>query len=165
MIALGGFAAACLVTPGLAYAAKLFPDPTGRDNVRLRRTINSLIRQGYVTSINDQYRLTAKGVLYFNRIKIQEFTLPIYDKKQWNGKWYIVIFDIPESHKDARDSFRRRLLDFSFKQVQQSVYVHMFDYAKELHALADLHDVEIDILTMEISRIDGEKQLKKDFGL
>ena len=75
------------------------------------------------------------------------------------------MFDIPEIHRSTRNSFRKNLIRLGYYQIQQSVYVHMFDYSRQLHELADLHNVEIDIITMEITRTDQERELKKEFGL
>ena len=69
MIAMGGFAAACLVTPGLAQVARLFPQPTGVENGRLRRLIKGLEDKGYIVQLGDKYTLTAEGILYYNKIK------------------------------------------------------------------------------------------------
>lgn len=45
------------------------------------------------------------------------------DDKPWDGKFRIVIFDIPETQRGIRDLFRRRLKAWGFKNFQQSVWV------------------------------------------
>lgn len=45
----------------------------------------------------------------------------------WDHKWRLVIFDIPEKHRLARDVFRRRIKEMGFYQIQKSVFVYPFD--------------------------------------
>lgn len=165
MIAMGGFAAACLVAPGLAYTAKLFPNPDGYENKKLRQQLGRLVSGGYIQKRGGKYYLTAKGILERNKIAIAEFVLPPQPKELWDKKWHIVMFDIPESHKAARDSFRRTLLRLGYRTVQKSVYVCPYDYSKEIHDLAKLHDVDIDIFTAEVSKISREQELRKLFKI
>src|ERR1700682_3536619 len=42
---------------------------------------------------------------------------------EWDGKWRMFIFDIPESAKEKRDVLRKLLKKNSFKKLQASVYV------------------------------------------
>lgn len=50
----------------------------------------------------------------------------------WDGKWRIVIFDIPETHKSVRNLFRRRLKDWEFRIFQKSVWISKLNMTKEL---------------------------------
>lgn len=50
----------------------------------------------------------------------------------WDGKWRIVAFDIPETHYLIRDLLRRRLKEFSFKQLQKSIWISKINCTKIL---------------------------------
>ena len=57
----------------------------------------------------------------------------------WDGKWRIVIFDIPEQKRLIRDLFRRNLKKWGFKHLQKSVWISkknvtekLFSYIKDL---------------------------------
>ena len=51
--------------------------------------------------------------------------LPVKDKsdEKWDGFWRVVIFDIPEKRRVARDILRNQLKNWGFSPWQQSVWV------------------------------------------
>src|SRR3989344_3419862 len=57
-------------------------------------------------------RLTAKGKERFLQHQFNILALP--RAKRWDGKWRIVLFDIPEPKKKIRDSLRRKLKALGF---------------------------------------------------
>lgn len=54
---------------------------------------------------------------------------------RWDGKWRIVIFDIPENQRVVRNLFRRRLKNWGFRIWQQSVWITKRDVTKKLNML------------------------------
>lgn len=50
----------------------------------------------------------------------------------WDGRWRIVIWDIPEQKRLVRDLFRRNLKKWGFKQVQKSVWATKKDMYRKL---------------------------------
>lgn len=62
-----------------------------------------------------------------------------FDESKWDGKYRIVIFDIPEEKRIIRNLFRRNLKKWGFKHLQKSVWIskrNIFDklnsYIKDL---------------------------------
>lgn len=45
------------------------------------------------------------------------------DETKWDGKWIVVVFDIPEQKRLIRNIFRRFLKKLGFKQLQKSVFI------------------------------------------
>lgn len=45
------------------------------------------------------------------------------DNTSWDGKWRMIIFDIPESHRTVRQMFRLKLLDLGARMLQSSVWI------------------------------------------
>ncbi|HRY52149.1 MAG TPA: PaaX family transcriptional regulator C-terminal domain-containing protein [Candidatus Paceibacterota bacterium] len=43
--------------------------------------------------------------------------------RPWDGRWRMVLFDVPESHNAVRDSLRRSLRDRGFGYLQNSVWI------------------------------------------
>lgn len=77
--------------------------------------------------------LTAKGkkrALFYCQKAIK-----IKRPKKWDGRWRIIIFDIPESKKFKRDVLRKWLKFLGLIEIQKSVYIHPFDFKKELDFL------------------------------
>lgn len=52
--------------------------------------------------------------------------------QKWDGKWRIVIFDIPEDLKKTRESIRKILKELGFYQLQKSVFIYPFDCIEEI---------------------------------
>lgn len=61
---------------------------------------------------------------------------------EWDGKWRVVIFDIPEQKRVIRNLFRRRLKKWGFQRWQQSVWVTKRNVAKKLRIL--IQDLKIE---------------------
>lgn len=59
------------------------------------------------------------------------------DNVPWDGKWRIVMFDIPENKRVIRDSFRRKLKEWKFKRWQQSVWITQKNITEKLRKLID----------------------------
>lgn len=76
--------------------------------------------------------------------------LPAYHKPQqlwdttWNGIWYVIIFDVPESERAYRDTLRRVLKRMRMGCLQKSVWVTPRDIRPEyddLEQAANIHAV------------------------
>ena len=83
----------------------------------------------------------------------------------WDGKWRIVMFDIPNHMKSARDAFAATLKRFEFERLQKSVFVSPYSCEEELEVVADYFDISeyIDIIVAE--RISRENEFKALFNL
>jgi DNA-binding transcriptional regulator PaaX len=53
-------------------------------------------------------------------------------KRDWDGKWRMVFFDIPEKRRLKRDALRRELMALGFGSWQRSCWITPFDVASEL---------------------------------
>jgi len=56
-------------------------------------------------------------------------------KRRVDGKWQMLIFDIPERKRRLRDLLRESLYLLSYKMLQQSVWVCPYDVLKETEAI------------------------------
>lgn len=83
----------------------------------------------------------------------------------WDKKWRVVIFDIPEDEREARDSIREHLEHMGFFVLQRSVFVHPFDCKDEIDFLIELHDIRKYVRFLVAQSIDNEPHLKKFFNL
>jgi len=81
-------------------------------------------------------KLGQKKVLEY-QVDAMELNVPL----RWDGKWRVVIFDIPESRKTHRDAFRRKLIDLGFERIQDSVWRHKYPCAKEIEFLSHLYEI------------------------
>lgn len=97
--------------------------------------VNYLKKQGYIKIKSLEQKkavmLTKKGAE-----KVLKVKLKMKEKKRRpDGKWQMVIFDIPEKKRDFRDIFRENLQILGYKMLQRSVWVCPYDVLKETEAL------------------------------
>ena len=52
--------------------------------------------------------------------------------KEWDGKWRIVMFDIPESKRHARSAVSRKIKEFGMYPIQKSVFVSPYRCKDEI---------------------------------
>lgn len=83
----------------------------------------------------------------------------------WDRKWRVVIFDVPEDEREARDALREHLESMGFFVLQRSVFVHPFNCQDEIDFLIELHDIRKYVRFMVVEYIDNEAHLKKFFKL
>lgn len=124
----------------------------------------ALIKNGYIKYENKNtkrfIKITKKGEL---EALFAKAILPIAQK--WDGKWRLVIFDIPEETREKRDQLRFLLKKNNFKMLQASVFIS--PYALNREALIYLKQTGlIDyIRILKVEDMDNDKVLKKLFGL
>src|SRR3989344_3913087 len=85
----------------------------------IRKIIN---RQGEV-----QLELTSVGEQQFKR----RFKLFLQTHK-WDGLFMMVIFDIAEKNRPARDQFRRKLEELGFGMLQKSVWISPYHFEDDM---------------------------------
>lgn len=133
---------------------------------KLKYEINNLNRSGWIKSKKNSdgsfsYLLTNKGKLkathyYFKNI--------IKNKVRWDGKYRLVMFDIPEKFKKERDRFRHQLKEFGFYELQKSVFVFPLDCKKEINFLIDFFNFK-DHVNYGILELENDDNLRKFFKL
>ena len=89
--------------------------------------------------------------------------LKIKRPSRWDGIWRIVIFDIPDRHKWARDTLRKQLKVMGFYQMQKSVFVSAFPCEEELKFLSSLLNVGGYLRIIMASTISDENDLREFF--
>ncbi len=91
--------------------------------------------------------------------------MEIKKPKQWDGKWRIVLFDIPEKIKKTREAIRGHLKKLGFYELQKSVFVYPYDCKKEIEYLIEFYDIRRFVRFVIADSIDNELHIKKNFYL
>ncbi|MBI2009149.1 CRISPR-associated endonuclease Cas2 [Candidatus Saccharibacteria bacterium] len=111
---------------------------------KARRRIVYLVNTGLVKKSgryqNAVYELTDKGLERLEQLSMQKLRARV---DSWDRKWRLVLFDIPESARLARDQIRRLLKELGFQQLQLSVWVHplpCLEYFKEIQRAYGIAD-------------------------
>lgn len=134
----------------------------------IRRAINSLYASKLVgTTANQDGTVTLfltdrgkKTALTYN-----VNTMKIKRPATWDGKWRVVVSDIPEKKKKARTAFRDHLLRIGFYPLQRSVFVCPFECRNEVEYIIELHQIRPYVRAMIVETIDNEFHLKHLFKL
>lgn len=134
----------------------------------LYRSIKRLYESKLINYKEDQdgtikIELNKEGGKIALNYKIDELKIPGQDN--WDGKWRIVLFDIPERMKPLRDSLRTRLRQIGMRELQKSVFVHPFECQNEIDFLIEIYDARRFVRFIEASKIDNELHFKHKFNL
>ncbi|MBI5530944.1 MAG: CRISPR-associated endonuclease Cas2 [Candidatus Doudnabacteria bacterium] len=105
-------------------------------------------------------KLTKKGQLEALLLKSQ-----VMVSKEWDGKWRVIIFDIPEGSKEKRAMFRRMLKKMGYKKLQASVYISPYPLNREALVYLNKTGLSEFIRIMRVDDLGYDKDLKKKFGL
>lgn len=75
------------------------------------------------------------------------------EEKNWDGKWRIVIFDIPEEKRIIRNLFRRNLKKWGFKHLQKSVWISKRNIFDKLNSYIKDLGIEKWVVVIEANRL------------
>lgn len=124
----------------------------------LRRNLIICEREG----VDMRISLTPEGKKAAGKYQIDELSIP--RPLKWDGKWRIVMFDIPNTSTFVRDVFRRKLKEFGFYRLQKSIWVFPFPCREEVVLLRDfLGATKKQIQVLEIQKIEDDRFLRKAF--
>lgn len=138
------------------------------DRQKLKRSIRLLYESRLVKEIRNKdgtttLVLSEKGKQYALTCNVDR--MKIKTPSTWDGKWRIVIFDIPEKIRKSREIIRFHLKKLNFYELQESVFVHPFDCKIEVEYLTEIFQLRKHIRFMVADFIDNELHLKKLFNI
>ena len=134
---------------------------------QLRSITSYIVAKKYITVTKQgnaaEIALTESG----KKTVARQALLALKPRKQtvWDRKWRIVIFDIPNPLKTARDAFAATLKRLGFIHVQKSVFISPYPCEEELEVVADYFGVADCIEIIIAERIWHEQKYKSHFGL
>ena len=130
-----------LFVPGNTVYEKYRKDKNKRN---FNNLIHYLKRKNFIKSANLQGKqsilLTKNGLEKAIRasFKIESKGL----KKRNDGKWIMVIFDIPQNYNKTRDLLRGILINLGYKLFQHSVWVSPFDVSEKTEELLQFYSLD-----------------------
>lgn len=146
-------------------SARKIKNELNAESIDISRKISYLKKMGYIEYFLEGkeafWEITKKGKDKFERYQILN---PVISKpSKWDGKWRVVIFDVPNKNKTRRDGFRRKIVELGFEKVQESVYVYPFECALAVSNLAELYMISNNVLIMISEVIQGEANIIEKF--
>jgi DNA-binding transcriptional regulator PaaX len=164
----GGVIMSILVAPN---AAKVFDkrlklyfkkmDKRSRER-ELRRLTNYMKKQGLITGDYEHGLIITKQGR--RRVKKADFdNMAIEKPKKWDGKWRLVMFDIPEQYKAGRNHLTYKLKMLGFKQLQKSAWIFPFECRQEIETVCERFEVSRFVTYIETDYIDHQDKLTDKF--
>lgn len=127
-----------------------------------RRAAERLVSEGLVTMRDGKFAISVSGNELLKRTELVKQAL---NKAQWDGKWRVVVFDIPQSVRGLRWELRTILKRAGFQMLQQSVWM----FPHECKELTDLikQDKRIreHVLYGVFESIEGDAEMRRAFKL
>lgn len=118
----------------------------------LLKTIKRLREKGLIEFIDEDQlllRLTDKG-----KDKALLASLKASNKEKWDGRWRIVIFDIPEKRRTTRDLLRLKLKEWGFVKWQNSVWRTKLDCTDQIRLFIRQIGIEKWVKVLESDNIE-----------
>lgn len=113
------------ILPGLGIVLKEFGMHRRLSPEYVTTVVHRLKRKGYLRiegrGKKARIRITESGKKYLESKRITMLHRP--KTRRWDGRWRIVMFDIPEKNRKFRDNLRNELKLVGFKKLQESVWV------------------------------------------
>lgn len=130
------------------------------------KSIESLIKTGLVKR---EWNRNGDPVLTLTRRGKWESFLrrKLDDKKtmKWDGKWRVVIFDVPNSKAKLRQELRRGMRLYGFLMLQKSVWIYPYPCDEFVAILREHLELADDVLYLTVSFLENDKKYQKKFKL
>jgi DNA-binding transcriptional regulator PaaX len=132
----------------------------------LRQAKNKRLVEVVQKNGKDLLQITSLGKEELLRYDIDDLHI-VKESKTWDGLWRVVIFDIPEKHKQARVALSYKLKEIGFYRFQKSIFVFPFDCSNEIDFIKEFFKVGKFVVVLKVVTF-GEYYdliLKKYFDL
>lgn len=169
-----------LLAGGLVLGLSGRPDRYFRTLRAMRKEWQEINRRSFHTTIKRLYRAKmvdcrkhGDGMLMLVITKAGKQQLLMYNiktmtlqkPKRWDGLWRLVIFDIPEHKKPARDALARMLKRLEFAPLQKSVFIHPYPCQGEIDFLTELFRIKSNVHLLTVKETGVDKELRRRFRL
>lgn len=117
----------------------------------LSKALKRLREKGLVDFIGDEelmIRLTDQGKEKAVLAKL------LMGEEKWDGKWRVVLFDIPEKRRGVRDVLRTKLKSWGFIPWQQSIWVTKKNCTKPLRDFINSVGIKDWVKVLESDNVD-----------
>lgn len=156
-----------LALPNLAQLLKYVDLEDGKVKLKIRRSATTLKRRGFIKiekrGEEIYVALTEKGK---KEALLHTLQLGKSNKhKKWDGKWRIIMFDIPENKGAARRALNKVLKDINCFPYQKSVFVTPFECKKEIDFLGNYFGIRKYLSLITAYEIENESSIKKHFNM
>lgn len=162
-VAAGAVIAGSLGAPNLLLLLARLVDKDQSDktlrSLRYAKSRGWLLMRDTPTGV--EIALSKRGKMKWRQMELSH---PLSDMR-WDGKWRLVMFDIPAKKKAASDVFRLSLKRLGMIQLQRSVWVTPYHCETQIAALRQIYEIQPYVHMAEVSSIEREADLKLRFQI
>ncbi|HEY4515935.1 MAG TPA: hypothetical protein VJH67_01980 [Candidatus Paceibacterota bacterium] len=163
-IAIAGVLSVALVAPNVMGAlGKLGLLPYKRQKEYIASSASKLVKRGLIFYNGKSYQLTPQGESLLRRWQFVDFRLK--KPKRWDQKWRVIIFDIPEKKRKARDDLTLLFRQAGILRLQNSVWIYPYDCEDIITLLKTDFGIGKHLLYMIVDELENDKHLREEFGL
>ena len=129
----------------------------GHNEQAVRAAVSRMSKQGWIQSERrgnkSFYSLTEQG-----KARMEEASRRIYKEPtpKWDGKWWILLYNIPEEKRHLRDKLREELVWSGFGPLSNSCWITPNNLQKEINLMIKKYQVE-DYVTYFHASYEGMK--------
>ncbi len=148
------------VAQALELIAQVPPELSGKFVVELRR--QQLVEVSHVDGLVT-LQLSVKGIHRLQRAEVSELTIPT--PSAWDGRWRMVIFDLPREHAHQRYVLTTHLRQLGFVMLRDSTWLHPYPCFDVVDTIVRYCGVARAITTAEVTHLDAssERVLRRKF--
>lgn len=118
----------------------------------IKRTCYRLKQEGYITYIKGE-SIVANAKLTKEGLKRIKNSLPQYKKvRSWDGRLYLITYDVPENRRRDRDLLRHLLRKLGCGLLQQSVWITPYNPHGVLEEIIKEHGIVGDIIVSDTGK-------------
>src|SRR3989344_2239285 len=137
------------------------------DNYKLSAEMNKLRRLNLIKKLKKNNKIIIKGLTQKGKLKALDYyfdNLRI-GNKNWDGKFRILVFDVPEKLRKGRNALRWKIKRLGFRELQKSVFVIPYECEQEISFVLDFFELNKYVHYGILESINNElyNRLKKEF--
>ena len=133
---------------------------------RITDTICLLAKQGYISvgTVDNQkvYTITQKGR---DKLARAQTVGQVVNPSRWDGRYYFITFDIPESQKVARNQIILDLKNAGFINYSKGLWLSPYNPAKYIESTRKRYNLGQNIRLIVASHLEDEAKIKRHFKL
>lgn len=126
--------------------------------IALKRSLKGLSDTGLImthhSGQSDYVKLTKEGKKKVHSISLDKDSTHV--SPTWDGKWRIVLLDLPETRKDEREALRYLLKKAGFVCLKNSVWISPFPYEHLFTNIKKDFGLTTELMVFVTDNIDAE---------
>jgi DNA-binding transcriptional regulator PaaX len=167
-VAAAGLLLVAVAAPNTLQLLGKFTGNKHKFNYRLKSVASRLAHKGLVRFVKKNGRnymeLTDAGKRAIE-MEQEVKALRARSRKRWDGRWRMVVFDIPEKHRGTRLRLRTMLRSLGFMQLQASVWVYPHDCEEVVALIKTELRAGSNVLYAIVEKIELDEKLRTHFNL